>query len=111
MSTNWAPLPRPTQSGGWLGKPQPTNVKSIAKTSTSNKHNTPWFNDDCKKLYAYVRLPYVNSISKPTTTNLNDFKLLRAKTRKLIKETKKKTWQKCQPTGLLCQDQLNLEDD
>ena len=30
---------------------------------------------------------------QPTTTKFNDFKLLRAKTRKLIKEAKKKNWQ------------------
>ena len=39
--------------------------ESIAKISISNKHNTPWFNDNCRKLSAYVRLPYVNSISNP----------------------------------------------
>ena len=65
----------------------------ITKISTSNKHKTPWFNEDCRKAI-HLRKAALRKFNKqPTTTNLNDFKLLRAKTRKLIKEAKKKSWQ------------------
>ena len=65
----------------------------ITKTSTSNKHKTPWFNDDCRKAIHLFKAALCKFNKQPTTTNLNDFKLLRAKTCKLIKETKKKSWQ------------------
>ena len=53
-----------------------------------------------EKLSAYVRLPYVNSISNPPLANLNDFKLLWAKTRKIIKEEEKLA-KLCELTGIL----------
>ena len=65
----------------------------IAKLSTSNKHKTPWFNDDCRKAIRLRKAALRKFNKQPTSTNLNDFNLLRAKTRKLIKEAKKKSWQ------------------
>ena len=44
-------------------------------------------------LSAYVRLPYENLIKNKLQNNLNAFKILKAKTRKIINETKKKSWQ------------------
>ena len=85
--------------------------KSIAKTSTLNKNNALWFNDDCRKAICLYKAALCKFNNQPTTTNLNDFKLLRAKTWKLIKEAKKKSWQNCQPTELLYQNQPNLKDD
>ena len=63
----------------------------ITKTSTSNKHKTPWFNNDCRKAIRLCKAALCKFNKQPTTTNLNDFKLLRPKTRKLIKEAKKKS--------------------
>ena len=63
------------------------------KTSTSNKHKAPWFNDDYRKAICLRKAALHKFNKQPTTTNLNDFKLLRAKTRKLIKEAKMKSWQ------------------
>ena len=65
----------------------------IRKTSTSNKHKTPSFNDYCRKAIRQSKAALRKFYKQPTITNLNDFKLLRAKTRKLIKEAKKKSWQ------------------
>ena len=67
--------------------------KCIAKISTSNKHNTPWFNDDCRKAICLRKAALYKFNKQPTPTNLNSFKLLRAKIQKLIKEAKKKSWQ------------------
>ena len=43
--------------------------ESIAKTSTSNKHNTPWFNDDCRKAISTTSnspgQKHENSLRKP----------------------------------------------
>ena len=67
--------------------------ESIVKTPTSNKHNTPWFNDDYRKAIRLRKAALRKFNKQPTTTNSNNFKLLRVKTRKLIKEAKKKSWQ------------------
>ena len=67
--------------------------KSIAKTSISNKHNTSSFNDDCRKAINLCKSALRKFNKQPTTTNLNNFKLLGARSRKLIKEAKKKIWQ------------------
>ena len=70
----------------------PIENKCIAQTSISNKHNTLWFNDDCRNAICLRKAALHKFNKRPTTTNHN-FKLLRAKTRKLIKEAKKKSWQ------------------
>ena len=62
-------------------------------------------------LFAYVRLPEQNFIQEPTINNLNAFKFLRAKTWKIIKEAKKKSWQNCQPTWFLHQNKPYLDGD
>ena len=56
--------------------------ETIVKTSASNKHSTPWFNDDCRRAIR-LRMAALRKFNKePTTNNFNAFKLLRAKTRK-----------------------------
>ena len=66
--------------------------ETIAKTSVSNKHSTPWFNDDCRTAIPLRKATLRKFNKEPTSNNLNTFKLLRAKTRKTIKEAKKKSW-------------------
>ena len=84
----------------------------MAKTSTSNKHNTSWFNDDCRKAIRLRKSAFRKFNKQPTTTNLNDFKILRAKTRKHIKEAKKKSWQNyVNQLGSSTKTNINLEDD
>ena len=65
----------------------------ITKTSISNKHKTPWSNDDCRKAIRLRKAALRKFNKQPTTTILNDFELSRTKTRKLIKEAEKKSWQ------------------
>ena len=61
-------------------------------TSASNKHNTPWFDNDCRIAIRLCKAALWKFNKEPTTINLNAFKLLRAKTSKIIKEAKKKSW-------------------
>ena len=53
--------------------------ETIAKTSASNKHSTPWFNDDCRTAISVCKAALWKFNKEPTTNNLNAFKLLRAK--------------------------------
>ena len=61
--------------------------ETIAETSNSNKHRTPWFNDDCRIAIYLCKAALRKFHKEPTTNNLNGFKLLRAKTRKPIVRT------------------------
>ena len=65
----------------------------IPKTSPLNSHNTPWFNNEYKIAIRLWNAALWKFLKEPLTTNLNSFKLLRAKVRKTIKETKKISWQ------------------
>ena len=67
--------------------------EAIVKTSTSNKLSTSWFNDDCS-IAIHLSMAALRKFNKELTAiNLNAFQLPRAKTRKIIKESKKKIWQ------------------
>ena len=63
--------------------------KTIPKTSPTNKRNTPWFNDECRMVIQQRNAALRKFNKEPSTSNLNTFKLLRAKARKIIKQTKK----------------------
>ena len=67
--------------------------EAIPKTSPSNRHNTPWFNNECKIAIRLQKTTLCKFKKEPLTSNLNSFKLLRAKARKTIKEAKKISWQ------------------
>ena len=64
--------------------------ETIAKTSASNKHSTPWFNDDCITAIRQRKAALRKFNKEPTTNNLNAFKLLWAKTRKPQRNTRRK---------------------
>ena len=68
-------------------------TKTIPKTSPTNKRNTPWFNDECRVVIQQRNAALRKFNKEPSTSNLNTFKLLRAKARKIIKQTKKISWQ------------------
>ena len=42
----------------------------MRKTSTSNKHKTPWFNDDCRKAIRLRNAALRKFNKQPTITNL-----------------------------------------
>ena len=67
--------------------------ESIPKTSSNKKHNKPWFDGDCKAAIRSRKAALRKFHLHPTADNLNNFKLHRAKTRRVIKTSKKTSWQ------------------
>ena len=63
--------------------------ESIRKTTTYKKHNKSWFNDDCKTAIRSRKAALRKFNLQPSTENLNNFKIHRAKTRRVIKTSKK----------------------
>ena len=47
--------------------------ETIAKTSASNKHSTPWFNDDCRNAIRLLKAALRKINKELTTNNLNAF--------------------------------------
>ena len=66
--------------------------ESIPKTSSNKKHNKSWFNDDCKTAIRSRKAALRKFNVQPSTENLNNFKIHRAKTRRVIKFSKKTSW-------------------
>ena len=62
--------------------------ESIPKTS-NKKHNKSWFNDDCKTAIRSRKAALRKFNLEPSVENLNNFKIHRAKTRRVIKSSKK----------------------
>ena len=64
----------------------------IPKLSINSfKKKKPWFNDECKEAIT-KRKDCLNRFKHPTKTNLNAFKILRAKARRIIKQAKRSSW-------------------
>ena len=66
--------------------------ESIPKTSSNKKYNKPWFDDDCKAAIRSRKAALRKFNLQPSAENLNNFKIHRAKTRRVIKTSKKTTW-------------------
>ena len=66
--------------------------ESIPKTSSNKKYNKPWFDDDCKAAIRSRKAALRKFNLQPSAENLNNFKIHRAKTRRVIKTSKKITW-------------------
>ena len=65
----------------------------IPKTSTNLKRNRPWFDEDCKSSIKERRAAIRTFQTSPTTENLQRVKIFRAKARRTIRQSKKKSWQ------------------
>ena len=65
--------------------------ESIPKAS-NKKHNKSWFNDDCKTAIRSRKAALRKFNLQPSAENLNNFKIHRAKTRRVIKTSKKTSW-------------------
>ena len=66
--------------------------KCIPKTSTNPTKSNPWYNDECKEAIK-TRKQALNKFKKyPTKDNLNQVKVFRAKARRTIKISKRKSW-------------------
>ena len=67
--------------------------KSIPRTSINPKHpNKPWYNDGCKKTIAERKSVLRQFNLRPTRENLSKFKIARAKARRTIKQSKRRSW-------------------
>ena len=66
--------------------------ESIPTTSSNKKHNKSWFNDDCKTAIRSRKAALRKFNLQPSAENLTTFKIQRAKTRRVIKISKKTSW-------------------
>ena len=66
--------------------------KSILKTSTNPKKIKPWYNDECKNVIKQRKQALSKFCRYPTKENLNKVKNFRAKARRTIKASKRKSW-------------------
>ena len=67
----------------------------IPKTSANPKRfNKPWYNDECKEAIRERKKALRDFNVRPTTANLSNFKIFRAKARRTIRQSKKTTWRK-----------------
>ena len=66
--------------------------KTIPKTTTSPKHNNPWFTEECKTMIRDRQRILRKFKTNPSSENLDKYRQQRAKTRRTIKETKRSSW-------------------
>ena len=66
--------------------------KCIPKTSTNPKKSNPWYNDDCKEAIKQRKETLSRFCKFPTKDNLNNYRVFRAKARRTIKSSKRKSW-------------------
>ena len=67
--------------------------KSIPKTSGNKKaKDKPWFDDDCKTAVRKRRAAVKKFNNRPTKENLESVRIMRAKARRTIKQSKKRSW-------------------
>ena len=64
----------------------------IPQTSTNPTKSNPWDNDDCKEAIKQRKQALSKFKRSPNTNNFNDIKVLRAKARRTIKISKRKSW-------------------
>ena len=65
--------------------------ESIPRTSSNKKYKS-WFKDDCKAAIRSCKAALRKFNLQPSAENLNNFKIHRAKTRRVIKSSKKTSW-------------------
>ena len=66
--------------------------RCIPKTSTNRKKSNPWYNDDCKEAIKQRKETLSRFCKFPTKDNLNIYRVFRAKARRTIKSSKRKSW-------------------
>ena len=66
--------------------------KCIPKTSTNPKKSNPWYDDDCKEAIKQRKETLSRFCKYPTKDNLNTYRVFRAKARRTIKSSKRKSW-------------------
>jgi hypothetical protein len=67
--------------------------KTVPKTSDHpRKISKPWFNDECRAAIRERKEALRRLAASPTQTNLNGFRVLRAKARRVIRAAKRDSW-------------------
>ena len=66
--------------------------KCISKTSTNPKKSNPWYNDDCIEAIKQRKDTLSRFRKFPTKDNLNTYRVFRAKARRTVKSSKRKSW-------------------
>ena len=66
--------------------------RCIPKTSTNPRKSNPWYNDDCKEAIKQRKETLSRFCKFPTKDNLNTYRVFRAKARRTIKSSKRKSW-------------------
>ena len=64
----------------------------IPQTSTNPTKSYPWYNDDCKEAIKQRKQALSKFKRSPNTNNFNDIRVFRAKARRTIKLSKRKSW-------------------
>ena len=64
----------------------------IPQTATNPTQSNPWYNDDCKEAVKQRKQTLSKFKRSPNTNNFNDIKVFRAKARRTIKISKRKSW-------------------
>ena len=64
----------------------------IPQTSTNPTKSNPWYNNDCKEAIKQRKQALSKFKRSPNTNNFNDIKVFRAKARRTIKLSKRKSW-------------------
>ena len=72
-----------------------TNIaNSIKKANRNQKKRDPvWLNDECMNSIRSRRKATQKVKTSPTPANIENLRIIRAKTRRTIKSTKRKSWQ------------------
>ena len=66
--------------------------RAIPLNFHSTKPYKPWFNSDCKKATSLKNKALRTFKTNPTSHNLDNFRILRAKARRTIKQSKRLSW-------------------
>ena len=67
--------------------------KTIPKTSTNPKKiSKPWFNENCKEAIKKRKNAEKQFSLSPSQNNLDNFRILKAKARRTIKQSKRESW-------------------
>ena len=64
----------------------------IPQTSTNPTKSNPWYNADCKEAIKKRKQALSKLKRSPNTNNFNNIKVFRAKARRRIKISKRKSW-------------------
>ena len=65
----------------------------IPKTSTNPKHpSKPWFTDECDKAIGDRKKAHRQFNKRPTSDNLENFRIFRAKARRTCKQARRTSW-------------------